>query len=265
MAATATDKQQPGSKSLESVYRVVRVLRSFDAGGSLTLAEIARRSGLNEATALRYLTSLVNHGMLERTVSNQYRPGWELFRLGQLALTNRVPRQEALPVMEELRERFHETVNLATREGDDLVIVEVLPGTRTVRQLNEVGQHDPWHASALGKAMLAAMAPSERVALLDRTGCPRLTKHTIVDRAELERETAAIQERGYAIDAGEVEEDLTCVAASIADSNGVPFYSLSVSFLTHRLEKEMLEPAGIAVAEAAAEIRQRLGHDGTSR
>ena len=261
MAAVPANSRRGGSaKSLESVDRVVRVLRAFEPKRSFTLAEIARRTDLNEATALRYLGSLVAHGVVERTESNQYRPGWELFRLGQLALTNRVPREAVLPVMEELRDRFHESVNLATREGDDLVIVEVLPSTRTVKQLNEVGQHDPWHASALGKAMLAAMSAEERGALLDRAGCPKLTKNTIVDRKKLDDELEATRERGYAIDAGEVEEDLTCVAASISDSNGVPFYGLSVSFLTHRLEPDTIKPAGAAVNKAANDVRERLSY-----
>jgi len=263
MATTAKKAKEP-PKSLESVERVARVLRTFESAAAFSLAEIARRSGLNEATALRYLTSLVNNGFVERTPANRYRPGWELFRLGQLALTNRVPREIVLPVMEELRGRFDETVNLAIREGDDLVIVEVMSPTRTVKQLNEVGQHDPWHASALGKAMLAAMAPDESEALLDRTGCPKFTESTVVDRDQLECELAATRERGYAIDSGESEVDLTCVAAPITDSNGAPFYALSVSFLTHRLNPDSIEPAGIAVKEAAAEIRDRLGHGDAS-
>lgn len=262
MAAIAESGQKPRPKSLECVDRVVRVLRALESERSFSLTEIARRSGLNEATALRYLGSLVTHGIVERTASNRYRPGWELFRLGQLALTNRVPREVVLPVMEGLRRRFDESVNLAMREDDDLVLVEVLQGPRTVRQVNEVGQRDPWHASALGKAMLAAMAPQERAALLDRAGCPKLTPNTIIDRRKLEREIAAVKDRGYAIDAGEVEEDLTCVAASISDSNGGPLYSLSVSFLTHRFDRGTIESTGATVKQAADEIRRRLGHGG---
>lgn len=251
------------AKTLESVERTVRVLRSFDAGSSLMLAEIARRAGLSEATALRYLVSLRKFGLVERSETNRYRLGWEVFRLGQLALGDRVPRETVLPVMEQLLERFEETVNLAVREGDNCVIVEVLQGTRGLKKLNEIGQHDPWHASALGKAILAFT--QERSALIEHLRLQRFTEHTIVRRAALERELEAARQRGWAVDREECEEGLTCVAAPVIGPDGAPVFALSVSFLTHRLEAGQLdEQAGPTLVAAADELERRLGYRGRS-
>jgi DNA-binding IclR family transcriptional regulator len=260
--ASATDGDQASSRrSLESVDRVVRVLRTLESDEPVTLADAARRAELSEPTALRYLSSLCIHGLVERTASGRYRLGWELFRLGNQALANRVPRDVALPVMEQLREQFNETVNLALREGDELVLVEVLQSKRTLKPVNEVGQRDPWHASALGKSMLAFMPDGDRSALLDRVGLPRITSRTIVDRLELAQELEVTRKRGYAIDHQEIEDDLTCVGAAVLGPNEAPSYAISVSFPTHRVEDQVLERCGAAAHKAAAELRRRLGYD----
>jgi IclR family acetate operon transcriptional repressor len=257
----AEDQGRGLRKSLESVDRAVRVLRVLDSEDPITLADVARRSELSEPTALRYLASLCAHGLAERTASGRYRLGWELFRLGHVAFTLRVPRDVALPVMEQLRKQFNETVNLALRERDDLVLVETLHSRRSLKKVNDVGDCDPWHASSLGKAMLAFMPDSDRVALLKRVGLPRLTAQTIVDPDVLAEELAEVRTRGYAIDRREVEDDIVCIGSPVLGPNGAPSYAISVSIPSHRVDDELVQRAGVATREAAEDLRRLLGYD----
>lgn len=257
--------ENPKLPKLDGVDRTVRVLQAFESKESLNLREISRRIGLSEATALRYLMSLVSVGFVERTDSGRYRLGWELFRLGRTAVAIRDPRQTALPVMEELLDRCDVTVNLAVREGDLLVVVEALGGSGSPKQVREIGQRDPWHASACGKAMLALMSEDERGALLERVGMPRLSKNTLTTRARIEADLTATRERGYAVDAQETEEELTCFGAAIASPEGAPLFALSVSFGAFRIENSDYDTVGTMLREAAADLQTRLGEQWVPR
>jgi IclR family acetate operon transcriptional repressor len=140
-----------------------------------------------------------------------------------------------------------------------VVILDVVEGRRAVKKVSDVGQTDPWHASALGKALLATMPDSVWRDIVASAGLPELTQHTITSMKKMAAEIKDIRERGFAVDREEAAEELTCVAAAVPTPNGEPSrYALSISFLTHRLTPENLAHAGTQVIAGAREIAARL-------
>jgi len=245
--------------NLIGVARTARILAAVAEAESGNLTEISRRTELNEATALRYLNSLTSLGYVERFNANQYRLGWELFRLGQRAFTNQIPSDAVLPTMERLVNEFNETVNFAAHKDRSVVILEVVEGRRAVKKVSDVGQTDPWHASALGKSLLATMPDSVWRDIVASAGLPELTTHTITSMKKMAAEVKEIRERGFAVDREEAAEELTCVAAAVPTANGESSrYALSISFLTHRLTAENLEHAGAQVIAGARDIALKL-------
>ncbi|WP_319447422.1 MULTISPECIES: IclR family transcriptional regulator [unclassified Mycobacterium] len=247
------------SSNLIGVERTARILTAVADAEAGNLTEISRRTGLNEATILRYLSSLASLGYVERFNANQYRLGWEIFRLGQRAFSGQVPSDAVLPTMERLVLEFNETVNFAAHKERSVVILEVIEGRRAVKKISDVGQSDPWHASALGKALLATMPDSVWRDIVASAGLPELTPHTITSMKKMAVEIKEIRQRGFAVDREEADEELTCVAAAVPTAAGEPSrYALSISFLTHRLTPENLEHAGAQVIAAAGEIALKL-------
>lgn len=245
--------------NLIGVERTARILSAVADAENGNLTEIARRTELNEATVLRYLNSLAALGYVERFNATQYRLGWEIFRLGQRAFSGQVPDEVIRPTMERLMLEFNETVNFAVHKDRSVVILDVVEGRRAVKKVSDVGQSDPWHASALGKSLLASMTDSVWRDIVASAGLPALTPHTITSMKKMAAEIADIRELGYAIDREEAAEELTCVAAAVPAANGGPSrYALSISFLTHRLTPENLEHAGAQVIKGANEIARKL-------
>ena len=254
-----TETRPDKGASLIGVERTARILSAVAEAESGNLTEISRRTELNEATVLRYLNSLAALGYVERFNTAQYRLGWEIFRLGQRAFSGQVPADAVLPTMERLMLEFNETVNFAAHKERSVVILEVVEGRRAVTKLSNVGQSDPWHASALGKSLLATMPDSVWRDILASAGLPELTPHTITSMKKMAAEIKEIRRQGFAVDREEAAEELTCVAAAVPAVNGGPSrYALSISFLTHRLAPENLEHAGAQVIAGANEIASKL-------
>lgn len=247
--------------------RAMAVLEALEAHPGGSLAQIARATGLSDPTALRYLVGLQRHGLVERdAVTGRYSLGVRLFELGQRAIRQRDPRRVALPVLSELHDRFGETVDLAMRHGDRLILVEAMVATHSLGKGAIVGEEDLWHCTSLGKAILAALPEAEARGIVERRGMERFTMRTLTDVDMLLRDLERVRERGYAVDDEESELGLRCVGAVVRDHRAAPAYAISVSGPEHRLRTANVDEVGEAVRDAAARISAQLGyHDALSR
>ena len=230
-------------------------------GFGLADKQAVSRELFDEATTLRYLSSLGSHDLVQRDdETGRYSLGLKLFQLGQQAVGLRDVRKLALPHMERLLEQFEETVNIAHRRGHRLVVIDVLESPRSIRRGASVGEPDVWHASALGKSILASLPLVEARRLLESADRQPFTPHTLVDVDELIANLDGVRSRGYAIDDEEYEAGLRCVAAPICDSRGRPTFALSISGVAARMAPQVTEQMGQAVLQAARSISVSLGY-----
>lgn len=248
--------------SLDSVDRMATVLRAVAEAAEQPLDRIARQAGLNDSTALRYLLSLTKHGLVDRNdETGLFRLGLELFRLGTQALESRDIVAAADPEMAALRQRFGEGVNLATRQQGQVVLIRVLESRESIFKGGRAGDTDPWHATSLGKAILAALPPSEARDILGEAALPRYTPNTKVAPAEVERELHVTRQHGYSMDDEEVVEGLRCVGVAILDHHGHARHGLSVSGPKSRMTYARMQEIGEVLVGVAADLSRQLGSD----
>jgi IclR family acetate operon transcriptional repressor len=191
--------------------------------------------------------------------------GLELFRLGTQAIEDRDVVAVADPVMRELQARFGESVNLAERQRDQVVLIRVLESRDSIFKGGRAGGTDPWHATSLGKAVLGALPREECEAILGQIALPRFTPNTKTTLAELERDLQGSRLQGYAVDDEEVVEGLRCVGVSIRNHQGQARYGLSVSGPKSRMPYARIQEIGAALVETAGELSRQLGAGGQQR
>jgi len=227
--------------NLESIDRMVSILTALEQAPEQSLDQIARASGLNVSTALRYLLSLTKHELVERSESSgRFRLGLGLFRLGTRSIAYRDIITLSLPAMERLLAQFGESVNLAVRQQSQVVLLKVLEGATSSRK-GAAGETDAWHATSLGKAMLAAMPVNEAIELVGAEPLAGFTPTTILRHDDLLRDLQRTEARGYSIDDEESVEGLRCVGAAIRDHDGVARYAISVSGPKSRMPYQRTE------------------------
>jgi DNA-binding IclR family transcriptional regulator len=245
---------QTPSRSLSG--KVLDVLGAFRADSTeLTLSEISRRTALPLTTAHRIVKELTARGMLERSPAGSYHIGLMLWEIASLAPRGLRLREVALPVMEDLCEATHENVQLAVREGLELVFIERLAGRGAVPVLTRVGGRFALHATGVGLVLLAYAAPEVQEQVL---GGPldRWTPRTIVSQEELRRVLADVRHNGYSVSDRQVTMDALSVGAPIRDAGEEVIASLSIVVRVDGADPPAL---GAAVRAAARDISRSLG------
>ncbi len=202
----------PGA--VQSVDRALDLLEALArSGGPVGVGELAALTGLPQGTAHRLLRSLRARGYVRHDVARKYSLGAAAFRLGDAA--QRSLAHSARPYLATLVDYAGETANLSVLEGDDVVYVAQVPSPHTLRMFAEVGRHVPAHSTASGKVLLAALPAEQAVALVRRAGLPALTPNTLTEPAALLEELDLVRDRGWAVDEGEHELGVRCVAVPV--------------------------------------------------
>ncbi|NYD40558.1 IclR family transcriptional regulator [Nocardioides panaciterrulae] len=258
-AEAATPDEAAGrgrTGGVQSVERAFGLLESMaDHGGVLGLSQLAAESGLPLPTIHRLLRTLVDLGYLRQDESRRYALGPRLIRLGESS--SHMLGVWARPHLARLARELGESANLAMLDGDEVVYVAQQQSRHSMRMFTEVGRRVLPHCTAVGKAMMATMPPEQVREILARTGMPHHTANTVTDVEEFARQLVWAAEHGYALDEGEQEVGVRCVAVPVPD---VPTrLALSVSGPATRMTEELVARAVPLLQEVGAALAADLG------
>lgn len=252
-----TVSRETGAGGVQVIRRMADLLDALAAeDGAASLKALALETGLHASTAHRILATLQEIGYVERGGNGEYQLGVRLLQLGNRVRMHMDLRREAIPVMESLRDRVGETVNLTVREGDDVVYIERVSGTRNMRVELVIGGRAPLHVTAVGKLFLAEEGAAAVPGFVRRTGLPAYTAASIRDAAQLSVQVEDARLAGYARDRQETETGVACIGAAVRDGQGRMIAGLSISAPAERLNEAWKDD----LLAASWRLSERLGY-----
>jgi len=245
-----------GSGGRTAADRLLAVLAAFDhACPALTLTDISRRADLTLPTAHRLAGMLTAWGALERDESGVYHIGLRLLELAALAPRGLVLREASMPFLEDLFEATHENVQLAVRDGAEVIYIERIAGRSAVGVRTQVGARWPLHATGVGLVLLAHSPAGFQDEYL-ASPLAGFTAYTVTDPRRLRRMLAEIRRTGCAVSDRQITDDAVSVAAPVRGPHGDVVASVSVVVHADGARPSALIPA---VRIAGAGISRALG------
>lgn len=257
VAEKGAEGQGSGAQAVLRAFDILNTLTDCERG--LGLSEIVARSGVSMATTHRLLKTLEADGYIRQYQDRTYSLGPRLIELGRTAST--LLPEWADQYLLELVEQTGETANLAVLDADEVVYVAQARSQMGLQLTTPIGARLPAHCTAVGKALLSGLPDAYIESVLRRTGMTARTAHTITEPEELLRQVAEVRRRGYAVEIGEQEEGVSCIAVPVrpAPRN----LAVSVSGPTERVTKDReVELADILMRVADRIVRElRQGNE----
>jgi DNA-binding IclR family transcriptional regulator len=226
----------------------------------ISIGEMAVELDLHKSSASRLAATFAHAGYLQPTArKGSYRLGGRIAGLGELMRHSLDLVGTVTPHLERLSAATGETGHLGVIRGTDATTLAVTEGWHTIRMHSWVGKTSPAYVSSMGKALLAGLAEQELQALFEGVEFQVMTENTVRGVHQLERQVAAIRERGHGLDDEELEIGMRCVSAPIADSSGTAVASISVSGPSQRMTLDVIPELAQHVRWHAARASRSLG------
>ncbi len=226
------------------------------ANEPLPLAEIARRLKTSKPGTHGTLSALVRCGFAVRMPGGFYALGLKAWEIGRSMPTERLV-QVAASVMDRLAARVNDGVILGVLSGFEVAYVHLVGSPQAVRVHAEVGQRIPAHCTSTGLALLAAQSPTYLEQVLPRR-LPAITPETITSIDQLRRELARIRARGYSINRGGWNSDVSGIAVAIQSNPAYGSAALCIAVPSYRMTARWIKSSAASLVSASAEIADAL-------
>ena len=214
---------------MATLAKGLAVLGLFDKQRpAMTLSQAAEAAGLSRATARRILRTLAELGYVTQN-GRSFSLSSGILKLGFAYLATQNWIEQAMPLMRQLGEQFHESCSAAILDGTEIVYVARFPAQRIMSVTLAVGTRLPAFYTSLGRIQLGFLDEAELWRRIKSLRIEGYTPSTITDMQALFDRVREDRAQGFSIVDEELERGLRSIAVPIVDRNGQAVAALNVS------------------------------------
>lgn len=205
---------------ISSLAKGLRVIECFSADAPrLSIADVARMTGYDRATARRCLLTLHAEGYADYD-GKFFTLTPRILRLGMGALASLPLPHIVQPWLDQLTEQIGQSCSVSILDGVEIVYVARAAQRRVMSIGLMPGSRLPAHCTSMGRILLAGLPEAEARALIDASDLTPRTPFSLTDPDEIMARIAEARRDGYTVIDQEVETGLRSLAVPVLDGRG---------------------------------------------
>lgn len=245
-------------KTLEGSLEILQ--HFFAADGSLSVGEVAARSGFPKGKVSKILAVFRDFGYLAQDpVSRRYRIGYKAFALGALYAKDHPLAADALPIMREVVDWFQHTATLSVMAEESVFHLIAVEGPLFLDGRWRAGTILPYHATSAGKVLLSGFEPAALDAFIERHPLVRITQSTVVEKQDFVRLLASVRKEGVAFSRGESAPGLAAIAVPVFGKDDRIVAALGLIIPDHLFEIPNSDAMVAGLHRAASRLSVKQG------
>jgi DNA-binding IclR family transcriptional regulator len=225
---------------------------------------IAKAIGAPLSTVYVIIDELVERHMLIRREDKSLWLGPRLYHYGLAYSRSLDFLAEARHEMDVLCREVGESVQICSRDGDNMVVLLMADGPGHFRVTSEIGTTLPLNWTASGRLLVGHLPEAERRAVFARSAKESPTGRAETDPDRLSLLAAEAFKARVSIQISETDFLVSCVASPICDRTGACVATISIVLPEHKVLANGPTYAE-AVQRASRNVEERLGWTGATR
>lgn len=244
--------------NVKSAERVLDILNMVSEKGSQTLFEINKDINIPKSSLHFLLKTLVNKNFLSYSAeTKKYELGESILNISLNLLKGVEFRDVIDSYLKLISEETGETTHLSVMKGKLVIDTNFIESNSSIRVGRYYGNL-PIHCTSTGKVLITFVDKEKKEQILKNYEFKKYTQNTINSIEDFEKEIEKIKVEGIALDLGERDQYVNCIAAPIFGKGNQIYAAIGISGPSNRFTMDKILGYKDKLTQYAKEISNKL-------